>query len=42
MAPPPRERKLDAVDDIVAPGVTVTPVGNSYGDFDLSVGRRRR
>ncbi len=24
---------LDAIDDIVAPGVTVNPVDNSYGDF---------
>ncbi|MFJ3670352.1 aldo/keto reductase [Streptomyces sp. NPDC090106] len=33
---------LDAIDDIVAPGVTVNPVDNSYGDFDLRPDRRRR
>ncbi|MFD8738200.1 aldo/keto reductase [Streptomyces sp. NPDC059618] len=33
---------LDAIDEIVAPGVTVNPVDNSYGDFELSPARRRR
>ncbi|MEF9906927.1 hypothetical protein [Streptomyces sp. P9-A2] len=33
---------LDAVDDIVAPGVTVNPVDNSYGDFELRADQRRR
>ena len=26
---------LDAIDEIVAPGVTVNPVDNSCGDFEL-------
>ncbi|WP_248844302.1 hypothetical protein [Streptomyces hirsutus] len=33
---------LDAIDDIVAPGVTVSLVDNSYGDFELRADRRRR
>ncbi|GED89887.1 aldo/keto reductase [Streptomyces sp. 6-11-2] len=33
---------LDAIDEIVAPGVTVNPVDNSYGDFELRVDQRRR
>ncbi|MCX5414833.1 aldo/keto reductase [Streptomyces sp. NBC_00059] len=33
---------LDAIDDIVAPGVTVNPVDNSYGDFELRADQRRR
>ncbi|MFE3518273.1 aldo/keto reductase [Streptomyces sp. NPDC059166] len=33
---------LDAVDEIVAPGVTVNPVDNSYGDFELRADQRRR
>ncbi|MFB8029379.1 MULTISPECIES: aldo/keto reductase [unclassified Streptomyces] len=33
---------LDAVDEIVAPGVTVNPVDNSYGDFELRPDQRRR
>ncbi|MER6111837.1 hypothetical protein [Streptomyces hirsutus] len=33
---------LDAIDDIVAPGVTANPVDNSYGDFELRADQRRR
>ncbi|AXG81827.1 aldo/keto reductase [Streptomyces paludis] len=33
---------LDAIDRIVAPGVTVNPVDNSYGDFELRADQRRR
>ncbi|MFF8571712.1 aldo/keto reductase [Streptomyces sp. NPDC015408] len=33
---------LDAIDDIVAPGVTVNPVDNSYGDHELGADQRRR
>ncbi|MET8979345.1 aldo/keto reductase [Streptomyces sp. NPDC004539] len=33
---------LDRIDEIVAPGVTVNPVDNSYGDFDLRADQRRR
>ncbi|MFG2281720.1 aldo/keto reductase [Streptomyces asoensis] len=33
---------LDAIDEIVAPGVTVNPVDNSYGDFELRTDQRRR
>ncbi|MEU0833191.1 aldo/keto reductase [Streptomyces sp. NPDC005969] len=33
---------LDAIDEIVAPGVTVNPVDNSYGDFALRADQRRR
>jgi aryl-alcohol dehydrogenase-like predicted oxidoreductase len=33
---------LDRVDDIVAPGVTVNPVDNSYGDHELQPQQRRR
>ncbi|MEU8890473.1 aldo/keto reductase [Streptomyces sp. NPDC048442] len=33
---------LDAVDEIVAPGVTVSPVEDSYGDFELRADQRRR
>jgi aryl-alcohol dehydrogenase-like predicted oxidoreductase len=33
---------LDRVDEIVAPGVTVNPVDNSYGDHELQAGQRRR
>ncbi|MFC8230345.1 aldo/keto reductase [Streptomyces sp. NPDC057287] len=33
---------LDAVDEIVAPGLTVNPVDNSYGDFELRADQRRR
>ncbi|WP_328723446.1 aldo/keto reductase [Streptomyces sp. NBC_00247] len=33
---------LDAIDEIVAPGVTVNPVDNSYGDFELRADQRRR
>ncbi|MGW1818493.1 MmyB family transcriptional regulator [Streptomyces sp. NPDC002125] len=33
---------LDAIDGIVAPGVTVNPVDNSYGDFELRADQRRR
>ncbi|GAA5023847.1 hypothetical protein GCM10023335_56920 [Streptomyces siamensis] len=32
----------DRRDEIVAPGVTVNPVDNSYGDFALRADRRRR
>lgn len=32
---------LDAIDEIVAPGVTVNPVDNSYGDFELRADPRR-
>ena len=31
-----------AIDEIVAPGVTVNPVDNSYGDFELRADQRRR
>ncbi|MFJ3192658.1 aldo/keto reductase [Streptomyces griseoviridis] len=33
---------LDAIDEIVAPGVTVNPVDNSYGDVELRGDQRRR
>ncbi|WP_335983926.1 aldo/keto reductase [Streptomyces sp. CA2R106] len=33
---------LDRIDEIVAPGVTVNPADNSYGDFDLRPDQRRR
>jgi aryl-alcohol dehydrogenase-like predicted oxidoreductase len=33
---------LDRIDEIVAPGVTVNPADNSYGDHELRAERRRR
>jgi aryl-alcohol dehydrogenase-like predicted oxidoreductase len=33
---------LDRIDEIVAPGVTVNPVDNSYGDHELRPAQRRR
>ncbi|MFJ8751522.1 aldo/keto reductase [Streptomyces sp. NPDC102441] len=33
---------LDAIDGIIAPGVTVNPVDSSYGDFELRADQRRR
>ncbi|MFJ9724754.1 aldo/keto reductase [Streptomyces sp. NPDC101209] len=33
---------LDRVDEIVAPGVTINPADNSYGDFALRTEQRRR
>ena len=33
---------LDHIDEIVAPGVTVNPADNSYGDHELQAGQRRR
>jgi aryl-alcohol dehydrogenase-like predicted oxidoreductase len=33
---------LDRIDQIVAPGVTVNPVDNSYGDHELQPQQRRR
>lgn len=33
---------LDRIDEIVAPGVTVNPVDNSYGDHELTPDQRRR
>ncbi|WP_042417438.1 aldo/keto reductase [Streptacidiphilus anmyonensis] len=33
---------LDRIDEIVAPGVTVNPADNSYGDVELRAERRRR
>jgi aryl-alcohol dehydrogenase-like predicted oxidoreductase len=33
---------LDSIDEIVAPGVTVNPVDNSYGDHELQSEQRRR
>ncbi|WP_330301949.1 MULTISPECIES: aldo/keto reductase [unclassified Streptomyces] len=33
---------LDAIDEIVPSGVTVNPVDNSYGDFELRADQRRR
>ncbi|MFD8720110.1 aldo/keto reductase [Streptomyces sp. NPDC059629] len=33
---------LDRLDEIVAPGATVNPAGNSYGDFELRADQRRR
>ncbi|MFI2644322.1 aldo/keto reductase [Streptomyces sp. NPDC018610] len=33
---------VEAIDEIVAPGVTVNPIGNSYGDFELRADQRRR
>ncbi|MDT0438629.1 MULTISPECIES: aldo/keto reductase [Streptomyces] len=33
---------LDRIDEIVAPGVTLNPADNSYGDFELRADRRRR
>ncbi|MGW7520878.1 hypothetical protein ACWGJ2_35385 [Streptomyces sp. NPDC054796] len=32
---------LDAVDEIVAPGVTANPADNSCGYFELQAGQRR-
>lgn len=32
----------DILDEIVAPGVTVNPVDNIYGDFELRADQRRR
>ncbi|WP_458247186.1 hypothetical protein [Streptomyces sp. MAI_2237] len=33
---------LDRIDEIVAPGVTINPADNSYGDFVLRTEQRRR
>jgi hypothetical protein len=33
---------LDRIDEIVAPGVTVNPADNSYGDHELRPEQRRR
>jgi aryl-alcohol dehydrogenase-like predicted oxidoreductase len=33
---------LDRIDELVAPGVTVNPDDNSYGDHELTVAARRR
>ena len=33
---------LDRIDEIVAPGVTVNPADNSYGDHELQPQQRRR
>ncbi|MGW2938725.1 aldo/keto reductase [Streptomyces sp. NPDC001156] len=33
---------LDRIDEIVAPGITVNPADNSYGDFELRADQRRR
>jgi aryl-alcohol dehydrogenase-like predicted oxidoreductase len=33
---------LDGIDEIVAPGVTVNPADNSYGDHELRTDQRRR
>ncbi|MCA1223062.1 aldo/keto reductase [Streptomyces sp. 8L] len=33
---------LDRIDEIVAPGVTVNPADNSYGDHELRADQRRR
>jgi aryl-alcohol dehydrogenase-like predicted oxidoreductase len=33
---------LDRIDAIVAPGVTVNPADNSYGEHDLQAHLRRR
>jgi aryl-alcohol dehydrogenase-like predicted oxidoreductase len=33
---------LDRIDEIVAPGVTVNPADNSYGDVELQADQRRR
>ncbi|RAG85228.1 aldo/keto reductase [Streptacidiphilus pinicola] len=33
---------LDRIDEIVAPGVTVNPADNSYGDLELRADQRRR
>lgn len=33
---------LDRIDEIVAPGVTVNPADNSYGDHELVASQRRR
>jgi aryl-alcohol dehydrogenase-like predicted oxidoreductase len=33
---------LDRIDQIVAPGVTVNPADNSYGDHELRPDQRRR
>ena len=33
---------LDRIDEIVAPGVTVNPADNSYGDHELRPDQRRR
>jgi hypothetical protein len=33
---------LDRIDEIVAPGVTVNPVDNSFHNTDLEPGARRR
>jgi aryl-alcohol dehydrogenase-like predicted oxidoreductase len=36
------EDLLDRIDQIVAPGVTVNPIDNSYGDHELRPDQRRR
>jgi len=36
------EDVLDRIDEIVAPGVTINPADNSYGDFELQADQRRR
>jgi aryl-alcohol dehydrogenase-like predicted oxidoreductase len=33
---------LDRIDDIVAPGATVNPADNSYGEHELRPEQRRR
>jgi aryl-alcohol dehydrogenase-like predicted oxidoreductase len=33
---------LDRIDELVAPGVTINPADNSYGDHELRAGARRR
>jgi aryl-alcohol dehydrogenase-like predicted oxidoreductase len=33
---------LNRVDEIVAPGVTINPDDNSYGDYELRADQRRR
>jgi len=36
------EDVLERIDEIVAPGVTINPADNSYGDFELQADQRRR
>ena len=37
-----RTEILDRIDELVAPGVTVNPDDNSYGEAELAVAARRR
>jgi aryl-alcohol dehydrogenase-like predicted oxidoreductase len=37
-----RSETLDCIDELVAPGVTVNPDDNSYGEAELAPAARRR